>query len=93
MGLEAAEHQPVGRSLLTRPMGWVTAEVDRDTVDRLYSDGEVSASSRPDLDVLHENEFAVVRAGSQSALVRRTGDVAELLPAASPEAWGLRARS
>ena len=93
MGLEAAEHQPVGRSLLTRPMGWVTAEVDRDTVDRLYSDGEVAAASRPDLDVLHENEFAVVRAGSQSALVRRTGDVAELLPAASPEAWGLRARS
>ena len=93
MGLEAAEHQPVGRSLVTRPMGWVTTEVDRETVDRLYADGEVTVSSRPDLDVLHENEFAVVRAGSQSALVRRTGDVAELLPAASPEAWGLRARS
>ena len=43
--------------------------------------------------MLHENEFAVVRAGSQSALVRRLGEMVELLPAASPEAWGLRARS
>ena len=93
MGLEAAEHQPVGRSLTTRPMGWVTAEVDREIVDRLYADGEVLAETNIDFSMLHENEFAVVRAGSQSALVRRCGDVVELLPAASPEAWGLRARS
>ncbi|NBU38882.1 MAG: PhoH family protein, partial [Actinobacteria bacterium] len=93
MGLEAAEHQPVGRSMMTRPMGWVTAEVDRDIVDRLYSDGEVLAETNIDFSMLHENEFAVVRAGSQSALVRRCGDMVELLPAASPEAWGLRARS
>ena len=93
MGLEAAEHQPVGRSVMTRPMGWVTAEVDREIVDRLYEDGEVLADTNLDFSMLHENEFAVVRAGSQSALVRRCGDVVELLPAASPEAWGLRARS
>ena len=93
MGLEAAEHQPVGRSMITRPMGWVTTEVPRGIVDRLYADGDVVAADNPDLDILHENEFAVVRAGSQSALVRRSGDLVELLPAASPEAWGLRARS
>lgn len=93
MGLEAAEHQPVGRSMMTRPMGWVTAEVDREIVDRLYNDGEVPADTNIDFSMLHENEFAVVRAGSQSALVRRCGDMVELLPAASPEAWGLRARS
>ena len=93
MGLEAAEHHPVGRSMVTRPMGWITADVPRDIVDRLYADGDVVAADNPDLDILHENEFAVVRAGSQSALVRRNGDLVELLPAASPEAWGLRARS
>lgn len=93
MGLEAAEHQPVGRSMMTRPMGWVTAEVDRVTVDRLYDDGAVPAETNVDFAMLHENEFAVVRAGSQSALVRRLGEMVELLPAASPEAWGLRARS
>ena len=93
MGLEAAEHQPVGRSMFTRPMGWITAEVPRAVVDRLYADGDVPAADDADLDILHENEFAVVRAGSQSALVRRSGDLVGLLPTASPEAWGLRARS
>ena len=93
MGLEAAEHHPVGRSLITRPMGWVTCEAPRETVDRLYSEGAAPSGATVDLDMLHENEFAVVRAGSQSALVRRMGDEAVLLPSASPEAWGLRARS
>ncbi|MFM7262767.1 MAG: PhoH family protein [Acidimicrobiales bacterium] len=93
MGLEAAEHLPVGRSLITRPMGWVTCEAPRETVDRLYSEGAAPSGDTVDLDMLNENEFAVVRAGSQSALVRRMGDEAVLLPSASPEAWGLRARS
>lgn len=93
MGLEAAEHQPVGRTMATRPMGWVTAEVDRTLVDALYDEGYVDAASSPDVDMLHENEFAVLKSGSQSALVRRSGDDVDLLPAASPEAWGLRSRS
>ena len=93
MGLEAAEHHPVGRSLMTRPMGWVTCETPREVIDTLYGEGAVGADSTADLAILHENEFAVVRAGSQSALVRRTGDDVVLLPSASPEAWGLRARS
>ena len=42
---------------------------------------------------LHENGFAVVRAGSQSALARRRGDLLESLGHGAPEAWGLRARS
>ena len=40
-----------------------------------------------------ENEFAVLRAGSQSALTRRVGDDLRLLSHIAPEAWGLRARS
>ncbi|MFM2046939.1 MAG: hypothetical protein RL383_1016, partial [Actinomycetota bacterium] len=87
MGLEAAEHHPVGRSLMTRPMGWVTCETPREVVDALYGEGAVGADATADLAILHENEFAVVRAGSQSALVRRTGDEVVLLPSASPEAW------
>ena len=42
---------------------------------------------------LGENEFAVLRAGSQSALTRRVGADLQLLAHAAPEAWGLRARS
>jgi PhoH-like ATPase len=40
-----------------------------------------------------ENEFAVLRCGSQSALTRRRGDELVLLPHAVPEPWGLRPRS
>jgi PhoH-like ATPase len=42
---------------------------------------------------LFQNEFAVVRAGSQSALTRRTNEDLTVLSASSAEPWGLRARS
>jgi len=42
---------------------------------------------------LRENEFAVLRAGSQSALVRRNDAALTLLPPATPEPWGLHPRS
>ena len=40
-----------------------------------------------------ENEFAVLRSGSQSALVRRVDDEFVLLPHSAPEPWGLRPRN
>jgi PhoH-like ATPase len=40
-----------------------------------------------------ENEFCVLRSGSQSALARRVGDRLALLGATIPEAWGLRPRN
>ena len=40
-----------------------------------------------------QNEFAVLRSGSQSALTRRVGPQLTLLSHSAPEAWGLRARS
>jgi PhoH-like ATPase len=40
-----------------------------------------------------ENEFAVLRSGSQSALVRTVGDEFVLLPQSAPEPWGLRPRN
>ena len=42
---------------------------------------------------IRENEFVVLRAGSQSALARRRGDDLVLLPHATPEPWGLHPRS
>jgi PhoH-like ATPase len=43
--------------------------------------------------VLAENSFAVLRSGSQSALVRSVGGDLALLSQSTPEAWGLRPRS
>lgn len=93
LGLEAAEHQPVGRAANTRPMGWFTLDVDGQLVNQLYEHGEIPTHMFDREHELVVNEFAVVKSGSQSALVRCTGEMVELLPAASPEAWGLRARS
>jgi enoyl-CoA hydratase/carnithine racemase len=93
LGLVAAEHQPVGRAANTRPMGWFTLDVSSDIVNGLYNDGEVATSAFGRDAELVVNEFAVVRSGSQSALVRCNGEMTELLSNASPEAWGLRARS
>ena len=74
--------------------GWVTFESGSRTVDRLYADGAVGADEVDGIDAVGaENEFAVLRAGSQSALARRVGDELTLLSHTVPEAWGLRARS
>jgi len=92
LGLEAVEHHPVGRSLHTRAAGWVTIEADHQLIDQLYTAGAI-ACDQLDGTSLHENEFAVVRSGSQSALVRCVDEELVLLPHAAPEAWGLRSRS
>jgi PhoH-like ATPase len=90
----ASEHQPVGRASVSRNSGWCTLEVDHSLVDALYGSGSIDASSLgTGADSMAENEFAVLRAGSQSALVRRVGDRLDLLPHTAPEAWGLRPRS
>jgi PhoH-like ATPase len=93
LGLEATEHHPAGRRAATRHAGWMTLEADHDVIDTMYTAGAVSASMVEDADDLHENGFAVLRSGSQSALARRIDDELKLLAHAAPEAWGLRARS
>jgi PhoH-like ATPase len=94
MGLEARDHQPVGRAQATRAAGWTTIDADFDIVDDLYANGAIDVIDvGPDAVDLGENAFAVVRSGSQSALSRRTDHELRLLPHAAPEAWGLRARS
>lgn len=93
LGLEAAEHRPVGRSLASRPAGWGTYDACHEAIDCLYAAGSLDIESVPSCSQLHENGFAVLRSGSQSALARRVGDDLALLHHNAPEAWGLRARS
>jgi PhoH-like ATPase len=93
LGVMAAEHRRSGRLERDGTVGWASFETDRLTVDRLYHDGTTPATAIDGSDRLVDNEFAVVRAGSQSALARRGGSDFVLLAHSAPEAWGLRARS
>ena len=93
LGVAAAEHQPAGRAEATRNSGWETLDVGADVVDGIYSAGTVDAASLDGAAAIEENEFAVLKAGKQSALTRRTGRHLSLLGHNPPEAWGLRPRS
>jgi PhoH-like ATPase len=98
LGVGAAEHQLTKRSLDARPIGWSVIDCPHGVVDCLYAAGAVEVSAVPGPDgggapAMTENEFAVLRCGSQSALTRRRGDELVLLPHAVPEPWGLRPRS
>lgn len=93
LGVEATEHRLAGRSADTRPVGWVTLQAAHEQIDRLYTDGDIAADDVEGAIDLHENGFAVLRSGSQSALVRRRNDGLRLLGHNTPEAWGLRPRS
>jgi PhoH-like ATPase len=99
LGLEAIEHQRLrGRSALERPVGWTTVEVGRSTIDLLYACAtgvSVEELDQPDADLLRDElteRYAVLRAGSQSALVRHHDGELEPLQRV-PEPWGLRPRS
>lgn len=93
LGVDAAEHQPTKTAALDRPVGWAVVEADFSIIDCLYAAGSVDASAVPAVESIHENEFAVLRSGSQSALTRRAGDDLVLLGNATPEPWGLRPRN
>jgi PhoH-like ATPase len=93
LGLRADEHRPVGRRHTSRPAGWGTYEASHEAIDCLYAAGSITVDSVPTCAQLHVNGFAVLRAGSQSALTRRVDDDLVLLPHSAPEPWGLRARS
>ena len=99
LGVAAAEHR-LTRSDRDRPaVGWSTIEAAYETIDCLYAAGAVAidaivTDSAPDKALgFNENEFAVLRSGSQSALVRAVHDEFVLLSQHTPEAWGLRPRS
>jgi PhoH-like ATPase len=93
LGLQAAEHQPSRSTRSTRPIGWGLVEAPYAVIDQLYAAGAVTADSVPEAVETGENEFLVVRAGSQSALTQRVGSELVLLSPTVPEAWGLRPRN
>ncbi|MFP5488297.1 MAG: PhoH family protein [Acidimicrobiia bacterium] len=93
LGVAAAEHQPTKSRHDERPVGWSVIEAPHELIDCLYAASAVSADACEATAVTEENEFAVLRAGSQSALVRRVGGDLVLLPQSVPEAWGLRPRN
>ena len=93
LGVTAAEHLLTRRPVSTQATGWSTIETTHEIVDCLYAAGAVDAEAVEGASAVGENEFAVLRSGSQSALTRRVGHELDLLPHTAPEAWGLRARS
>jgi PhoH-like ATPase len=93
LGLEARAHQPLGRTLDTRPHGWTQIDTDHGLIDELYEHGHVPAIDFGFSDDPLDNTFAVLRSGSQSALARAVSGSFHLLSHSPPEAWGLRARS
>jgi PhoH-like ATPase len=101
VGLDAIEHQRRrGRLDDRRPAGWTTMDVAPSVIDRLYTspggldlDDVAPTDVDPDVvDTLHDNQFCVLRAGSQSGLVRFC-DGRLLLLHRPLDAWGLRPRS
>jgi PhoH-like ATPase len=93
LGVAAAPHQPARATVTTQACGWSTIETGHEIIDCLYAAGALAADAVEEASTVGENEFAVLRAGSQSALTRRVGEDLRLLPHSAREAWGLRARS
>ena len=100
LGVSAAAHQLARRDTDAPAIGWSTIDTRYEHIDCLYAAGAVAmdaivgpatdgaGSTRP-----IQNEFAVLRSGSQSALTRVVDDEFVLLPHAAPEPWGLRPRN
>jgi PhoH-like ATPase len=92
LGVAAAEHQPTKSNRSERPVGWSVIETGYEVIDCLYAAGAVDASAVA-AEAINENEFAVLRSGSQSALTRCVAGELVLLPHSVPEPWGLRPRN
>jgi PhoH-like ATPase len=95
LGVSAAEHRLTRSDQHGPAVGWTTIEAPYESIDCLYAAGAIAVDAvvaDAPFD-FKENEFAVLRSGSQSALVRTVGEEFVLLPQHTPEAWGLRPRS
>ena len=94
LGLAAKEYVPLpayGRDVDSP--GWRTISgLDGGLVDQVFSERSLLVSDVPGAEAVHENEFAVLRAGQQSALTRRKGDLLCLLRQ-TQEAFDLKPRN
>ena len=94
LGLEAVEHQPVSTD--QAGPGWIQLDVDSSVIDSVYGQKSFSRGDLPDeisTVIPPGNSFAVLRAGSSSALIRSRGHQLETLSTRPPTAWGLKPRS
>ena len=92
-GLDAAEHDPHdsrGRDDLD--LGWQELQVEPGLVDALYDGVTDGPEVQAVVDRLQVNEFGVLHAGSQSALVRRHAAGLRMV-ANDHHAWDLRPRN
>lgn len=100
VGLDAVEHQRRRNASTAHGPnpGWRAVQVSADTIDALYRapGGVAVAELLPEdsdlLATLNDNEYVVLRAGSQSALARHR-DTSLVALTRTAEAWGLRPRS
>ena len=94
VGLTAREYVPqpgYGRHLDSP--GWHTfEELDGALIDHVFHQRSIELAELPGGDALHENEFAVLRAGQQSALTRCDGSRLRLLRP-NLEAFDLKPRN
>lgn len=90
-GLSTDEHDSRGHRSDVRTAGWHDLEVAADVIDGVYRGRLSPHHGAAVLDALELNEFGVLHAGSQSALVRRTARGLELVP--ERVAWELRPRN
>lgn len=95
LGVSAAEHRLTTSDRPIAAIGWATVDANYEAIDCLYAAGAIAVDAVLDdgTERPRENEFAVLRCGSQSALVRTVSDEFVLLPQHSPEPWGLRPRN
>lgn len=96
LGLNAREYRQVIGGRKRVPGGWTTIEVGSDTINTLYERRRLDIGSVTDADTsalteLKVNEFAVLRCGQQSALIRRDTDGVRLTADEERNtAWELR---
>ena len=94
VGLAAKDYVPVpayGRD--GDSPGWVTLDgLDGALIDQLFDERKLEMSELDSSIVIYENEFALLRAGKQSALARRRGDHLWLLRQ-NQEAFDLKPRN
>jgi PhoH-like ATPase len=94
-GLEALEHDPLDvASRGPRGRGWEELDVEGAAIDALYDGGTdgVPPGAEDAFAALRVNEYGVLRAGSQSALVRRRPERFTVVPSELP-AWDMRPRN
>ena len=94
LGVSAQAHAPTRSGEPIAAIGWTTIEASYESIDCLFAAGAVACEAATQSgEQPRENEFAVLRCGSQSALTRTVGNEFVLLPQAAAEPWGLRPRN